>query len=238
MKKIIAILLILSCISIFASCGKNKEQVDDGKALETAETVVEITGSAGSIDLDENVARTLLEVYDKESLGLSKDIYEYELKLSPTRFMEKDACLVEAFIDGAEKPEGTFIILGQQCFVYNQKRKEYLLLTVDGPVKPVSTTENSEQPSTTEPAFKYDEENNRKLQEKFSSYSKSKLGIEKDISEYILVVTGTTTTAENGETVYIIRLYEKTGEITNQPLAFNEDGNYVFDFETNQYVKL
>ena len=75
MKKIIALLLIISCISIFASCGKN-EYIDDGKALETAETVIEITGNAGSIDLDENAARTLLEVYDIESLGLSKDIYE------------------------------------------------------------------------------------------------------------------------------------------------------------------
>ena len=97
MKKIIAILLILSCIAVFAACGKNQE--DDGKALETAETYVEITGNAGSLSMDENVARTLLEVYDKELLGLSKDIYEYELKLSATRFMEKDACLVEAYLE-------------------------------------------------------------------------------------------------------------------------------------------
>ena len=43
MKKIIAILLILSCIAVFAACGKNEE--DDGKTLETAETYVEITGN-------------------------------------------------------------------------------------------------------------------------------------------------------------------------------------------------
>lgn len=237
MKKIIALLLIISCISIFASCGKN-EYIDDGKALETAETVIEITGNAGSIDLDENAARTLLEVYDIESLGLSKDIYEYELELSPTRFLEKDACLVEAFNEGDEKAEGSFIILGQQCFVYDKKTKEYFLLTVDGPVKYETTTESSEQSSTTEPAFIYDEENNKKLQEKFSSYSKKKLGIEKEISEYVLVVTGTTTTAENGETVYVIRLYEKTGESTNNTIAFNADGNYAYDNELNKYVKL
>ena len=238
MKKIIAILLIFSCISVFAACGKNNEPVDDGNALETAETVIEITGNAGSIDLDENVAITLLEIYDKESLGLLKDIYEYDIKLSPTRFMEKDACLVEAFDEGAEKPEGIFIILGQQCFVYNQTRKEYLLLTADGPVKYETSPGNSEQPSTTELAFKYDEENNNKLQEKFSSYDKSKLGIDKDISEYVMVATGTTTVAENGEKVYVIRLYEKTGEITNKTLAFNGNGNYVFDSESNQYIKL
>ena len=236
MKKIIALLLVLCCISVFASCGKNEE--DDGKALETAETYVEITGNAGSISLDENVARTLLEVYDLESLGLSTDIYDYELKLSATRFSNSDACLVEAFLDGAEKPEGTFIILGQQCFVYNEKRQEYLLLTVGGPVQYIPSTEINEQSSTTEPVFKYDKENNQKLQEKFSSYSKGKLGLDKEISEYILVAPGTTTTAENGETVFVIRLYEKSGKSTNNTLAFNTNGNYMFDFEINKYVKL
>ena len=46
------------------------------------------------------------------------------------------------------------------------------------------------------------------------------------------------TTAENGETVYVIRLYEKDGKATNQTLAFNGNGNYVFDYEINRYVKL
>lgn len=236
MKKLIAILLILCFITVFAACGKNEE--DDGKAFETAETYVEITGEAGSISLDENVAISLLEIYGKESLGLKKDIYEYELKLSPTRFMEEDACLVEAFDGDSEKPEGTFIILGQQSFVYNQKRQEYLLLTVDGPVEYATPSESKENSSTTAPAFEYDEGNNTKLQEKFSSYSKKQLRIEKELSEYILVVSGITTTVEKDETVYIIRVYEKTGKMTNYTLAFNENGNYVYDGEANQYVKL
>jgi len=238
MKKIIAILLILCCFAVIAACGK-KKPIDDGKALETAETYVEITGNAGSLSLDENVARTLLEVYPKESLGLSKDIYDYELRLSATRFLDNDACLVEAFLENSETPEGTFIILGQQCFVYNTKTKKYLLLTVDGAVEfNSSVTETKAQSSTTEPAFQYDEENNEKLQARFSSYSKKQLGLDKDISEYILVVPGTTTTAANGETVYVIRLYEKNGEVTNNTVAFNENGNYVFDYEANRYVKL
>ncbi len=237
MKKIIAILLILCCFAVIAAC--EKEPVDDGKALETAETYIEITGNAGSLSLDENVARTLLEVYPKESLGLSKDIYEYELRLSATRFLDSDACLVEAFLENSEAPEGTFIILGQQCFVYNMKTKKYLLLTVDGAVEfNSSVTETKDQSSTTESAFQYDEDNNEKLQERFSSYSKKQLGLDKDISEYILVVPGTTTTAANGETVYVIRLYEKNGEAINHTVAFNENGNYVFDYEGNRYVKL
>lgn len=236
MKKIISVILILSCISVFAACGK--EPVEDGNALETAETFVEITGGVGNLSLDESVARTLLEVYDRESLGLSKEIYEYELKLSITRFLENDACLVEAFLEKEEKPEGTFIILGQQCFVYNEKRQEYLLLTVDGPVKYTSTTENQEDTSTTAPAPWYDENNNKKLQDKFSSYSKSDLDIDKEISEYVLVVTGTTTTATDDEIVYVVRLYETNGDATNKTLAFNEKGEYVFDFEIDRYVEL
>ena len=229
---------MLSCIAVFAACGKNEE--DDGKTLETAETYVEITGNAGSLTLDENVAITLLEVYDKELLGLSKDIYEYELKLSATRFMEKDACLVEAFLEGAEKPEGTFVILGQQCFVYMAKTKKYVLLTTSGLTEIETNPSESSQDeiTTTEPDFIYDESNNEKLHDKFSSYSQDKLGLEKDLSEYILVVTGTTTTAENGETVYVIRLYEKTGEATNYTIAFNENGNYVFNYDINRYTKL
>ncbi len=238
MKKIIAVLLILSCISVFAAC--EKKTVDDGKALETAETYVEITGNSGSLSLDENVARTLLEVYQKESLGLSKDIYSYELKLSATRFLDSDACLVEAFPEEAEVPEGTFIILGQQCFVYDNKTREYLLLTAEGAVEFNSSeiSATKEQASDTESAFEYDEDNNKNLQEKFSSYNKKQLGLDKELTEYVMIVPGTTTTAENGETVFVIRIYEKNGQATNYTLAFNENGNYIFDYEKNKYIKL
>ncbi len=239
MKKIIAILLIMSCVAVLASCGKNQE--DDGKALETAETYIEITGSAGSLSLDENVARSLLEVYDKDFLGLSEDIYEYELKLSATRFMENDACLVEAFLDGAEKPEGTFIILGQKCYVYNSKQQKYMLLTTEGVqlVEDVtSDTAESGETSTTEKAFDYDESNNDKLHSRFDSYTKEQLGLEKEISEYVLVVPGTTTTAADDEMVFVIRLYEKNGAVINNTVAFNENGVYMFDYEVNKYVKL
>ncbi len=232
MKKIVAILLILSCVAIFAACGKNEE--DDGKALETAETYVEITGGSGSLSLNENVVRTLLEVYDKKSLGLSKDIYEYDLKLSATRFMEKDACLVEAFSEGAEKAEGTFIIAENQCFVYDAKSNEYLLLTVGGAV---AYTGDSTVPST-EKTFKYDEKNNQNLHKRFESYTKEQLGLEKELAEYVLIAAGTTTTAENGESVYVIRLYEKDGTPTNVTIALNENGDYAFSTEVNKFVKI
>lgn len=238
MKKIIAILLILSLVAVFAACGKNEE--DDGKALETAETYIAVSGNSGSMSLDENIAKSMLEIFSKEDLGLSKDITEYELKLSVTRFMDNDACLVEAFYEKEETPEGTFVIAGQDCFVYNPKTQKYLLLTADGvvEVKPATTNKTEENQSTTEQAFNYDVENNKKLQERFSSYDKEKLALEKDLSEYILVATGTTTSAQNGETVYVIRLYDKNGDVTNHTLAFNENNNYMFDYDKNKYVAL
>ncbi len=240
MKKLIALILILSCISVFASCGKNEEFIDEEKVFETAETYVELSGDSGSLSLNENIAKNMLEIYPKENLGLSKEIYDYKLELSATRFMDNDACLVEAFNEGEEKPEGTFVILGQDCFVYNPKTQKYLLLTADGvaEVKPVTTTQAEDGQTTTEQAFEYDVDNNQQLQEKFSSYSKEKLGIEKALSEYVLVATGTTTTAENGETVYVVRLYSKNGEATNYTLAFNENNNFIFDYDLNKYVEL
>ncbi len=238
MKKIIAILLILSLAAVFSACGKNEE--DDGKALETAETYIAVSGNSGSMSLDEGIARSMLEIFPREDLGLSKDISEYELKLSATRFMDDDACLVEAFLEDEEAPEGTFVIAGQDCFVYNPKTQKYLLLTGNGvvEVKPVTSDSGEENQSTTQLAFDYDAENNKKLQERFASYDKEKLGIEKALSEYILVAPGTTTTAENGETVYVIRLYNKNGDATNYTLAFNESSNFVFDYEVNKYVEI
>lgn len=239
MKKIIAFLLILSCIVVLTSCGKNQE--DDGKAMETAETYIGVTGNMGVIELDENVARTLLETYTKETLGLSKDIYEYELRISSTRLFDKDGCLVEAFLEGAEKPEGTFVILGQQCFVYNSKQKKYFLLTTEGQKAVSVDKENvSTTQSVTEIPFEQDVEqkNNEKLHGLFDGYTKEQLGLDKEITGYFLVATGTTTTAEDGSLVFVVRLRDENGEFINHTVAFNDDGNYMFDYEINKYKKL
>ncbi len=236
MKKFILLLLVFSCVFAFASCGKN----DDGKALLTAESFVEVTGNAGSISLNEDVARTLLEVYPKKSLGLSKDIYEYTLKLSATKFLETDACLVEAFLGEAEEPESTFIILGQQCFVYNAKKDRYLLLTLDGAkeiatqVETTSATEEDTIPTVDE----IEKQNNDNLQKLFKDYTKEELGLEKELSEYFLVATGTMLTAEDGETVFVVRLKDAEGKTTDKTLAINDNGNYMFDSEINKYKKL
>ncbi len=240
MKRIITLLLIITSLGVFASCSKNEVEEDYSKVLETAETIVEVTGNAGSIALDENVARTLLEVYPKETLGLSKELYDYNLKLSATRFLDNDACLVEAFLGEAEKPEGTFVVLGQQCFVYNSKQKKYFLLTVDGTKEIATQSENS---STTEQVTvptvnDVEKQNNDRLQELFKGYTKEELGLKKDITEYFLVIPGTTTTAEDGEMVFVVRLKDSNGEMINETLAMNDNGNYMFNNEINKYKKL
>lgn len=232
MKKIIGIILAVGCIFTFAACGKRT--VDDGKALETAETYFEFTGATGSISVNETVARTLLEIYPKKVLGLSNELDAYTLKLSATRFSDSDACLVEAFPEKSGTAEGTFVILGQQCFVYNESTQKYLLLTLDGAVEYVP--QNAE--SSTAEVFQYDKDNNERLQKKFSSYTKEQLGLKKEIGEYVLIASGTTTTAKDDKTVYIVRVYEKNGKFTNKTLAFNENGNYVFDYEANKYVEM
>ncbi len=237
MKKFAAILLIFCFILTLASCKDNQE--DDGKALETANTVYNVTGSAGSITIDEDVARALLGVFTPDILGLANTIDEYELKLSATRLFNTDACMVEAFSGDAEKPEGIFAICGQDCYVYSSKHDKYLLLTLGGAVE-VNENNVASQPvseSTTQ-GFSYDENNNKRLQESFGDYSAESLGLTKALSEYVLVVPGTTTTAADGKTVYVIRLYEKTGTATNLTLAFNADGKYVFDTEIGKYKKI
>ncbi len=242
MKRFIALLLCVSSLLAFTACSKEPE--DDGKALETANTVYNVDGNAGSITIDENVARTLLGVYSADALGLENSIEDYELKLSATRIFDSDACMVEAFSEGSETAEATFAILGQSCYVYSQEKDAYMLLTASGAVEVTASqnTESSSDSTVSKPEntanFDYDEDNNTKLQERFGGYGKTALGLDKELSKYIMVTTGTTTTAADGKTVYVIRLYEVTGEATNITFAFNSDGNYVFDDEANKFQKL
>ena len=62
--------------------------------------------------------------------------------------------------------------------------------------------------------------------------------VKKELSEYFLVVTGTTATAEDGEMVFVVRLKDSEGEFINHTVAMNDNGNYVFDYEINKYKKL
>ena len=89
--------------------------------------------------------------------------------------------------------------------------------------------------------MQYNAENDRKLKEKFSSYSKETLGIEKELSEYILVATGNSTTVLEGEMfykVYIVYLYEKDGTKSPFKLAITDTDAYKFNETNSQFEKL
>lgn len=137
MKKFISLCLVSIILIAFCSCGRGEE--DDGKALLTADSTINVTSNAGVISLNEDVAAMMLGIFSPEHLGLSDVIESYNLKLGATKVFGMDACLVEAYAEGSDSPEGIFAILGQNCYVF--KNNKYMLLTVDGPVE-VETTQN------------------------------------------------------------------------------------------------
>lgn len=270
MNKIIGLCLVVMLLVAFCSCGRGEE--DDGKALLTADSTINVTSNAGVITLNEDVVAIMLGVFSPEHLGLSDTIDNYDIKIGATKVFGNDACLVEAYTEGSDTPEGIFAILGKECYVY--KDNQYMLLTVNGPIEvtnvPTVTVSPNEsagdetgtnntdsqteitdesQLVTTEPqtyaqlssGMQYNAENDKKLKEKFSSYSKETLGIEKELSEYILVATGNSTTVLEGETfykVYIVYLYEQDGTKTNFKLAITDDSAYKFNEANSQFEKL
>ncbi len=131
MKKIVLFGLLTACVLVFCSCGRETE--DDGKALLTADSTINVTSNAGVITLNEDVATVMLGVFLPEDLGLNDEISSYELKLGETTIFGKSGCLVEAYGDNKEKPEGIFAIVGQECYVFSNN--QYMLLTLDGPVE-------------------------------------------------------------------------------------------------------
>ena len=263
MKKFISLCLVSIILVAFCSCGRGEE--DDGKALLTADSTINVTSNAGVITLNEDVAAIMLGVFSPEHLGLSDVIESYTLKLGATKVFGKDACLVEAYAEDSDSPEGIFAILGQDCYVF--KNNQYMLLTADGPVEvttnPLVTnsvdesagdeTGASESNEATEVAqsatqpqtnpqlpsgMQYNEANDKKLKATFSSYSKETLGIEKELDEYVLVAVGGTATAIDGEKVYTVQIYEKDGTKTAYKLAISDNGPYKYNTETQKFEKL
>ncbi len=265
MKKFISLCLVSLILVAFCSCGRGEE--DDGKALLTADSTINVTSNAGVITLNEDVAAIMLGVFSPEHLGLSDVIESYTLKLGATKVFGNDACLVEAYAEGSDSPEGIFAILGQDCYVF--KNNQYMLLTAGGPVEvttnPSVTSSANESAgdetesldateataeavsqSATQPqtnpqlpsGMQYNEANDKNLKETFSSYSKETLGIEKELEEYVLVAAGGTAIAVDGEKVYTVQIYEKDGTKTEYKLAISDNGPYKYNTETQKFEKL
>ncbi len=237
MKKIITIIVavVLTAVILFVISWCQKHNSDSH--LETADSAFEVSNAIGTVTVTEDVAKTMLGQYSEKILGISKPINEYVMKLSPTRLFNEDACLVELFLNESdESASATFAILGYDCFVYDIKKDEFLLLTLNGAFSVEITTTVQSEESTT--ALFYDIENDKKLHKLLDEYTASELGFKESPADYKIVATGGMTVADDGETVFILRMYLNDGTKTNYTCAFNDSGVYKYDTSLQKYVKL
>ncbi|MBQ6935370.1 MAG: hypothetical protein IJN49_02365, partial [Clostridia bacterium] len=135
--------------------------------------------------------------------------------------------------EDAEMPEAIFAISGYECFVFDVTKNEYLLLTLNG----AFSVESKETTTEPEETLFYDEENNTKLHKVIDKFSAEDLGFQKNPSEYIIVVLGTTVKAEDGKIVYPLKMYETDGTPTNYTCAIDGETVYKFDATESVYVK-
>jgi hypothetical protein len=234
MKKIFLIAVSLVCILVLASCGTGTQSEE--KVMETANTVYNMDGNSGNVALDEESVRTLLSAFSQKSLGLSKPLEDYTIKLSAATLFEKDACRAELYFEDGDTPEGVYVILGTECYVYNTENNGYFLLTKDGTVKVTQPNKADSQEATT--AENVVDSNDKRLHQMFKGYTAEQLGLDKEVAEYKLVVTGATATSLEGETVYVISIYEQEGFLVEKNLGFNEDSVFRYSESDGAYVKL
>lgn len=234
MKKIITVLIAVVVIAgILFGVTMAIKKYKENNALETAETVYEVSNNIGTVTVNESIARQMLSQYTLDALGISKPLNKYVMKLSETQFLGQSACKVELFLTKEDtEAQATFVILGYDCFVYDKANDEYLLLTLSGAF-PVEMTTISDSETTT--SF-YDDENNKQLHKMIDSFTKDDLGFQKEPGEYVMVATGASVVAADGKTVYIVRMYEQDGTMTNYTCAFNEGIVYKYDAIQKQYV--
>ncbi|MBR4286197.1 MAG: hypothetical protein IKT55_00670 [Clostridia bacterium] len=240
MKKYFALVLTLVMLLSLGACGE-KKYVDDPHALETADTYYGVENNAGSITLTPDSAKVMLGVYSAKQLGLKKTIDQYDLVLSATTYEGKDGCKIEAFAKDEKTAEGTFLIIGTQCYVYNAKTEKYTALSSSAtkPVADKTTSPANTIPDDPDIEFQYHKENNYLMQQRFSAYEYATLGLEKEIEQYVFVVNGNSGVAIDGVTVYYVDVYEKNGEKTDVRLGFSADGDdYIYNVEYKVYEKI
>ncbi len=237
MKKIVSILIAVICIfGVVSLCGCGDDKTDGNK--DSAGTQgVQLGEGSDAINVDEATIKSLLAAYPQSALGLQNEIYDYDLKLTADEFRGKSAVKIEAYLEKAENPEATLLFLGTEFYIYDSAKEKYLKLTVTGPVDEVDTEQATPETSVLTDE-EVEEDNNNVLQNRYKKYDLSVVKLEKDISEYELLVTGTPATATDKNQVYVIKVIEKTGEDTGIRFAVGESGDYYFNTEKNAYVKL
>ncbi len=236
MKKIISVLLALACVVGIASlCGCNdKTDTSDDSAV--GSQGVQLGEGDNAINVDEATIKELLSAYPQKALGLKNEIYDYNLKLSKDKLDEKEGVKIEAYLEKAEQPEAVLMFFGSEFYIYDNAKKKYLKLTVNGPQEETTAKKTEEITILTDEQIEAD--NNKVLKNRYKKYDLSVVKLPKDISEYNLIVTGTAATATDKKQVYVIKVLEKTGEDTGVRFAVGDSGDYYFNAEKNAYVKL
>ncbi len=246
MKKTIILSLVLSLLILTAACGRGSDN-----ALATADTKIEVTGGNGSISVDENVVRTILDSYSHEALGLEKKISEYTLKLSNTVVNGVDGCLIEVFDGEAEgAAAGTFALVGMDLYIHDADVGEFKLLkgVSAGSTAPEANSEQNTVPATiaaattaapvttTEPFN--EEENNNAIRARFEKYAPEELWLKNPITEYVFTPVAAVAEGDDGETVYVVKILEKDGTATGIYAAFNEEHEYRYNGALSVYERL
>lgn len=244
MKKAVILLLMLSLLILTAACGRG-----GNNALATAETKIEVTGGNGTVSLDENVVRTILGKYSPEELGLKKDVSQYTLKLGNTLVNGADGCLVEAFDGESEgSAAGTFALVGMDLYILDSATGEFKALKNNSAentapsadsekgTEPAATAASTAPVTTTEPFD--EEENNNAIRARFEKYDHADLGLKNAITEYVFTPVAATAVGDDGETVYVIKIYEKDGTATGIYAAFNEEHEYSYNGALSVYERL
>ena len=232
MKKIVKIFIVVIIVSaVLFGIAMGVKKYKENNALATADSAFDVSNDFGTLTVNESVATQMLGRYSNEVLGISKPMNEYVMKLSECQVNNENGCKVELYLtEEAELPEGTFAIVGYNCFKYDVAANKYLLLTEEG------AFEVAEQTTSEETTLFYDEENNKALHKMFDKFTKETLGFEKAPSEYVMVTTGASVKAVDGKTVYIIKLYESDGTETGYTCAFRKGAVYKYDSVQKQYI--
>ncbi len=236
MKKAISLLMALICLlSVVSLCACDDKTDADNSSDGTQG--VQLGEGDNAISFDESTIKSLLAAYPQKALGLKKEIYDYDLKLSADELNGNEAVKIEAYLEEEEKPEATFMFFGTEFYIYDNAKKKYLRLTVNGPEE--ETEAKQTKPETTVLTNEMvEEENNNVLQNRYEKYDLTGVKLPKPISEYDLLVTGTPATAADKSSVYVIKVMEKDGTDTGIRFAVGEKGDYYFNAEKNAYVKL
>lgn len=240
MKKFLSIFLILVMVVCLAACGDDAATTTT--STEVVGTQVEI-GNGMDITMDEDSVRAILGSFTSEQLRITGDIYDYTLVLSAEVYNDVNGCRVEAIPAGGTAAEQVYFVDGIGCYVYDNELQKYVSVVASAGEDSTDTSDTTtatggNPPQSDVPVdFQYHEANNTALHERFSQYDLSPVGMEKELSEYILVVS-TRVAVVSGANVNVIEVYEADGTLTDYRLALGVEADYYYDSATQTYIAL